>query len=264
MANLEDLKRDAMLSLSGFIDSLDPKRASILSYWLKDYIRFLGKESTFDPTKMVSCKRGSIVKVHLGYRIGSEEGGLHYAVVVDSCTPKSSPTVTVIPLTSVKPTTDLDHLHPSKLYLGDELYQCLQTKLAQATEEITITTTTLLNRLDAMEKEEIDVDINSPEGRARLAEKRTSIEALRKEFTNWKRRQTNISKMEDEISRMKRGSIALIGQITTISKIRVYDPIYPGDVLTKIRLSDESMDKIDEKVVTLFTGKNAKESPPKN
>lgn len=54
---------------------------------------------------------------------------------------------------------------------------------------------------------------------------------------------------------MKHGSIALVGQITTISKIRIYDPIYPGDVLSGIRLSKESMDKLDNKTIELFTRK---------
>ncbi len=31
-------------------------------------------------------KRGEIVKVHLGFNVGSEEGGLHYAVVLDKKT----------------------------------------------------------------------------------------------------------------------------------------------------------------------------------
>ena len=55
---------------------------------------------------------------------------------------------------------------------------------------------------------------------------------------------------------MKCGSIALVGQITTVSKIRIYDPLYPNDVLAKIRLSEEAMDKIDEKIRSLFTKKS--------
>ena len=115
MGNWSDwnrLKSEALLSLSTFLDSLDPKRAAVMSYWIKDYVRFLKKEEDFDPTKLIKYKRGSIVKVHLGYRIGSEEGGLHYAVVIDKDNAKRSPVATVIPLTSVKPSTNLEKLHP--------------------------------------------------------------------------------------------------------------------------------------------------------
>ena len=52
---------------------------------------------------------------------------------------------------------------------------------------------------------------------------------------------------------MKRGSIALVGQITTVSKIRIYDPLYPSDSLASIHLSDVALDKLDQKVKELYT-----------
>lgn len=71
--------------LHNYQTSTDPKlqkKASILSYWLDDYMRMLKKEETFNPRKLKRYKRGEIVKVHLGYNIGNEEGGLHYAIVL--------------------------------------------------------------------------------------------------------------------------------------------------------------------------------------
>ena len=58
-------------------------KADKLSYWLEDYAKFLDYEPNFKPDKLKKYKRGEIVKVHLGYNIGSEEGGLHYCVVLD-------------------------------------------------------------------------------------------------------------------------------------------------------------------------------------
>ena len=60
-------------------------------------------------------------------------------------------------------------------------------------------------------------------------------------------------KMKAEISKMKRGSIALVNQITTISKIRIYDPKTNKDVLSGIRLSDESLDKIDQEIIKRYS-----------
>ncbi len=51
---------------------------------------------------------------------------------------------------------------------------------------------------------------------------------------------------------MKKGSIAMVGQITTISKQRIYDPQKMGDILSGIRISNESLDKINEKMKQLF------------
>ena len=46
-----------------------------------------------------------------------------------------------------------------------------------------------------------------------------------------------LTKMRQEVFKMKRGSIALVNQITTISKIRIYDPKTDHDVLSGIKLS---------------------------
>lgn len=47
---------------------------------------------------------------------------------------------------------------------------------------------------------------------------------------------------------MKCGSIALVNQITTISKIRIYDPKTDHDILSGIRLSNEKLDLIDDEI----------------
>ncbi len=58
-----------------------------------------------------------------------------------------------------------------------------------------------------------------------------------------------LQKIFDEISKMKHGSIAYVHQITTISKQR----IFKTPILSGIKLSDKSMDLLDEKVKKLFT-----------
>ena len=58
--------------------------------------------------------------------------------------------------------------------------------------------------------------------------------------------------MKNEADRMKQGSIALVGQITTISKIRIYDPKFHNDALSKIRVSPATLDLLDAKVQELF------------
>ena len=59
-------------------------------------------------------------------------------------------------------------------------------------------------------------------------------------------------KMKWEADRMKRGSIALVGQITTVSKIRIYDPKYKNDALSKVRVSSETLDLLDARVQELY------------
>ena len=58
-----------------------------------------------------------------------------------------------------------------------------------------------------------------------------------------------IEKMKDEISKMKQDSIALINQITTISKQRIFK-----DTLRRnVKLSNNSLDLIDKQIIKYFT-----------
>lgn len=56
-----------------------------------------------------------------------------------------------------------------------------------------------------------------------------------------------------ELARMKNGSIVLIGQITTISKYRIYDPLSTKNALHGIKVSDNTLTQIDYKIKELFT-----------
>ena len=83
-------KEESLKTLETYIDSLindeNPKiqsKADKLSFWLEHWTTFLSFESKFRSTSLRRYKRGEIIKVHLGYNIGSEEGGLHYCVVVE-------------------------------------------------------------------------------------------------------------------------------------------------------------------------------------
>lgn len=96
--------------LTKLIDSPDKKvnaKSDKLSYWLEDWTTFLDFESRFSSSSLKRYKRGEIIKVHLGYNIGSEEGGLHYAVIVEKDNSIHNPVITIVPLTSIKHDKDL-------------------------------------------------------------------------------------------------------------------------------------------------------------
>mgnify|MGYP000195295448 CR=1 FL=1 len=246
MSKYEELRDKGFLALRTYMDSLDAKHGEKIAYWLNDYARFLNKETNFDPKDLIHYKRGSIVKVHLGYRVGSEEGGLHYGVVIDTQNDLSSPTATIIPFTSVKPEKRIEKLHRSQVYIGNEIFELLQAKINKEIDESNRTQNLLKKMLD----EPIDPDNASPELQ------RAYISALAEQIKKLDNKIKLMGRMLREIQKMKMGSIALVGQITTISKIRIYDPIYPSDTLSNIRLSAKTMDKLDRKIVELFTKPN--------
>lgn len=247
----EDLRDRALLSLRTYLDAQDEKKGKLLAYWINDYVRFLEKEVAFDPQKLVRYKRGSIVKAHLGYRVGSEEGGLHYAVVVDVNNAKASPVTTVIPLTSIKSHTDLTKLHHSNLFLGTEMFDLLKQKIRNEIDETEQLKESLLKKVEEIQAHEVDQ--NAPDAKTQSETRRRLVNALEREVKDLAEKMKHCVKMDADIQKMKPGSIALVGQITTISKIRIYDPLYPSDTLSNIRLSNGTMDKLDEKVRELFT-----------
>ena len=234
------LRDEALGRLKTYIDSLDPAKGKKLAYWIKDYTNFLKAEDTFQPSKLITYKRGAIVKVHLGYRVGSEEGGLHYAIVMDRNNSVHSPTLTVIPLTSVKPGVDLNKLPPSKIPIGNEVFTLLSSNYNTELQSL---------KQHMKEIEELLKNVSSVEDTTiiqnRLNEARQQVD--------------HCEKMKKEVSRMKQGSIALVGQIVTVSKIRIYDPKYSKDALSKVRISDTTLDVLDAKIQELYGSKRKKQ-----
>lgn len=225
--NIEDINNHVDLSLrqlnklmKSYINNpTTASKADKLAYWLEDYVRLLSFESTFNPFFLKKYKRGDIIKVNLGYNIGNEEGGLHYCVVVDVENAKNSGIITVIPLTSYKGKP----LHYSSVFLGDEIFLNFNEKYNKLM-------LVLSNKINS-----IDVANTSQE------EIQSALDDL-----------NFIKRMYSEMSKMKKGSVALVSQITTISKQRIYDPQKSTDILSGLRLSDESLDLINEKIKNLF------------
>lgn len=239
---LEQHKNKAISSIEAYLSTLisssdlnDRSRADKLCYWLEDYMTYLGYEKSFSPKHLKRYKRGEIIKVHLGYNIGSEEGGLHYAAVLDKNNSVNSPTITIVPLTSVKPATDLKNLRPGNVYLGNELFNSLNSRIIFIQRNLRNKIESL-SSVDHLTAEEIVMHKSDIEKQIHDAE-------IELELYN---------RMKTEILKMKRGSIALINQITTISKIRIYDPKTNHDVLSNIKLSNDRLDDIDTAIKENF------------
>lgn len=266
-------KKEAIKSLNrmleGFIN--DPtgnhlKKANLLSYWIKDYVRMINFEENFNPTRNIAYKRGNIIKIQFGFNIGSEYGGLHYGIVLDNKNAHNSPVITVIPLTSARENRTL---HSNSVNLGNDIYRLLKLKYdtidkalkeeQQDIEETLSLFDSMLTLTQKSVKELDECDINSNEFDQKLIVAKDQLAALKKLQATWeeksdhnKEQQEYLEKIGLEISRMKEGSIALVNQITTISKMRIFDPRNLKGVLAGISLSEENMEKINEKMKELY------------
>lgn len=224
------------------IEDGNSSKADKLSFWLEDWANFLSFEDSFKPRSLKRYKRGEIIKAHLGFNVGSEYGGLHFCVVLDKNNSVNSPVVTVVPLTSLKDDVDTENMRPGNVYLGDEIYKKLLKKSLKTKDEISASAEIL-----AHGGEKIKIMDGFPELPPDCPT------TITESFEHYKESQELSAQISKILSGMKKGSIALIGQIRTISKIRIYEPKTSKDPLSNIRLSNENLDKIDNAIKELYT-----------
>lgn len=108
----------ALRELYASVSEMPVKKQDIISDWFFTWARYLKFERTFKPERLKYYKRGDIVHVHFGFNVGNEQGGTHYAVVVDNNNNKASGCVVVVPISSIDAGKTLDSLHGSEVYLG--------------------------------------------------------------------------------------------------------------------------------------------------
>lgn len=280
-------REKAIESMNTYLESLensdnlrDKKKLSLISYWMKDYFNYLKKEVNFNPRSLKRYERGDIIKVNLGYNIGSEEGGLHYGIVLDKNNALNSSVITIIPLTSIK--NDDSEAHENDIVLGNEIYIKLQSKfdkivkkekdahmqIINETDQINRRVTTIQEARKMIASNNVEearrlictiIPEYEEDGKEKiieiLKENKCLLDATKNRLDESDRQIEVLKKIGKEISRMKKGSIALMEQITTISKLRIYDPKNSHSVFNGIKLSSKSLDKIDEGIKKLYISK---------
>lgn len=201
------------------------KKSMILSYWVKTYVEFIRKEKTFNPENLIKYKRGSIIKVDFGFRIGNELGGEHYAVVLDNKNSLSSGILTVVPLLSLKENY-VQNRYTVKL--ADGLISPLLFKLTEMMSEVN--------------KQYEQVEAN------KTSDNQDNSILIDKLIRGIKELQSFVY----EVQRLNGGSVANVCQITTISKIRIKEPINNKQLLYGIRISNRDLDSIQSHLEKLF------------
>lgn len=252
--------------ITHFEKNRSEKQALNLCKWLKAYSWYLRNEKTFAPLKMPKYQRGAVVKVNFGYNVNHELGGVHYAVVLNNNNPQSEDLITIVPLTSAK---EKQKLRMGMVPLGDELYYTMLAKIQEKGNSWQVSLYEIqkiyqdLERIsmESMEMLQFDpkdgIPFSDPEWHHKLAEMGNEKMLLEEKFRTHK--ETIISKQEEaelvknEFSFMKPGSVAMINQITTISKMRIRDPVDTRNALYGVSLSKEKLFLIDCKLREMFT-----------
>lgn len=210
------------------------KRAALLFYWLNQYYGYIKGEPTFKPQFCPALVKGNIVKVNFGFNLGNEFGGLHYAIVMNDSSVNNG-VVTVIPLRSLKPTECPDTLRGNDIYLGDELYSLLTGKIQGLHQSS-------MNQMDDITKMLTDI--------AELSDQ--EIRHCQTKLSDLENKLSQLDTLQKEFFHLKTGSVAIVNQIRTISKMRIEDPKNKCGILYGIRLSRVKMQLIKDELMCLY------------
>lgn len=93
---------------------LDVKRRALVINWIFSFCNYLDFETRFDPTRLKKYEPGDIIDVDFGFNLGSELGGVHFAIVLGENSRKN-PNIMVVPLCSYEST---DEIRENEIDLG--------------------------------------------------------------------------------------------------------------------------------------------------
>lgn len=267
------------------MDDEGNKRSDKIAQWIENWTKYLKIEQTYNPKSIQALKRGSIVYADFGFNVGREYGGLHYAIVLNKTDARSNHLLHVLPLTSVKETTDISNLKYFQFLIGDEVFQLLINKANRKIIELTELYDRFSKKDDELHKRAEMVESliednkkafetlkNSPD----FDKDDSSIEQIQTINKNidFASEQADIIRQEAKenaillaelkekleyankfilkTQNMNKDSIVLLNQVATISKMRLRDPKNNNSILNGIVLSDDTMDKIDEALKNIF------------
>lgn len=235
------------------------KRADKIDQWIENWTKYLKREQQFNPRSLPLFKRGSVIVVDLGFNVGSEYGGIHYAIVLNKRDSRRNHLLHILPLTSIKEKTDLEKLKYYQLSLSDEIHRLLIQKAIKGLQTIEEKRNSCINEIHLLNNKLAEIESLANE-QQKDPDTNPKLESyLETEISNVKLKQEElekivnqitsqsiyIEKLVEKISKLKKGSIALLNQVTTISKLRILDPINQRSFFNDIVLSTETLDIID-------------------
>lgn len=194
------------------------KQSNNLAKWFEKFAKYHNEEKIFSSQSLLKYKRGQIILAELGYNIGNEFGGLHFCIVLNKKDSNRNGILTVLPLTSK------NRNHEDNIYLDNEIY------------------VQMLNNLIAYEKQLLETKRNI---QYTSNNKHISKQLIDTIDSNLKI--IDINKQNIEV--FNKNSTIITNQILTISKQR----IYPRSFLKNVKISNKFIDKIDKKIIELFT-----------
>lgn len=199
-------------------------------------------------------KRGTIIFVDFGIGIGSEFSLPHFAIVLDNKDNPKKGVLTVVPLSS----------KPKKTYvnLGEDLINNLMNSTLNyfnMMNDLILHINEIDSMIDYSRKEdqyfelptkdfeELMVDFKNRHDPSSEVIQLSLLHSWIKEEEKW------INNIVDKYSKFDKNTFANVGNITTISKLRILKPLNPADPIGRTVISEESLQKIEREILKNIT-----------
>ena len=238
------------------IEKTNPDKGSELRQWLESFFWYVHKENSGIERSYPDVKRGRILLVNFGYGVHSEFRYNHYAVALRSSRRKSGK-VTVVPLTSKE--------HPHLMPIGHELGDCLDTLIFEKERSVfwkpyrTLAANILKETGVSFGFPAIGsyntVYTNCTSFLNKIKENLADGSSLHKDVDKMLSDLKVFDKFVSDSPNLLKSSYLRLEDITTISKARIISPKKTSHPLYKLHLSDETLDKLDNEIIRLYTGK---------
>ncbi len=234
-----------------------PHKFPKLDEWLNTYLNFIPNEGTNIERRIPNIRRGQILFVDFGYNVLSEFRYKHYCVALNN-SPRLNPKVTVIPITSKE--------HPHQLAINYELADRLEDIIRDKERSnfwkpFRRVSAELIGRgFKSIAPAIGSYDTVYPNCTAFINNAKAILPRDDKELQSFL---DGILKSLEDFDKFYKASPSLlkssylrIEDITTISKARIIMPRSSNHPLFQLRLSDETLDQLDQAIIHRFTNSN--------
>lgn len=230
-----------------------PDWLDIKSELFKKEIRIIESRSKrhFD-----SYRRGTIVSIEFGVNVGSEMSGRHFGIVITKNDNDYNPIVQVIPLTSKKKKDYISiakEVFENSVELLDTHSQSMLDEMSRIKlnlDELNEETAPLLALLDYPENNKNN--FLNEELEKLLNKSVKKVKTLEKSFEKYQRDREMLEKIIQKYSVYSKDSYLCTKNLTTISKERIIK-INRYDPSGTVKVSNETLDVIDQSLVSLYT-----------
>ena len=205
------------------------KHLNLIVQWIKQWLEYLKFEKNFKPSDLKRYNYGEIIFANLGFNVGQEFGGPHYAIVLNKHDIKAKGVITIVPLSSLKDKNK--NKLGDRLYLGNVLKKTIQDKLSNDLNK-------LHSKIDSTLKE--------------YNNKKITQETFLSRIKYYQKKMEHNKALQSQLSKINNETIALTNQITTISKMRIWNPKTPDDSLANVIIPKTTMNMILEKIHKLY------------